>query len=376
MAEHRIPAEAYTIAAEDILPGHPDRVCDAVAESLVALACRADSDALVGVEVALHRSMLLITGRVAAHDQHTGAGIRIDHDDLQRLVDSAFRTAGYEGHWAHPVQVHADLDVGDLDDDERSIRKYSDDQGIAVGFATPATSSKLPLEHVLARTCKNALAALRAAHADLLGPDGKVLVSLHQERSGLSFAHLNVAIQHVPGVGFVDLYDLLYPAMRDAVQHCGLVVPERSEWLRLNGIGDFTCGGPMGDNGLSGKKLVVDHYGPQVPIGGGAICGKDAHKPDRVGALRARQVAVRLCEATGQTARVSLGYLPGLATPDRLDALLGDGRLLTTRDIERLVHVPDLSLAGSAQDLELATIPWREAMREGYFGNPHRRWEK
>jgi len=145
--------------------------------------------------------------------------------------------------------------------------------------------------------------------------------------------------------------------------------------LRVNGIGDFTCGGPMGDNGLSGKKLVVDHYGPRVPIGGGAICGKDVHKPDRVGALRARQLAVRLARETGLAATVTTGFLPGLDAPDRLHARLADGRQLDEESIGRLVRVPDLTLAGTARDLELAAVPWPTVMRRGYFGTGER-WER
>jgi S-adenosylmethionine synthetase len=365
--------------AEDVLPGHPDRVCDGIAEAIVTQALHLDPEALVGVEVALHRHLVCITGRVAASEvpgTSTSTRDAFDQSSLERLVAEQFHAAGYHDVWEHPVRVMTDLDVGPLLDDERAIRRYSDDQGIATGYATPHTPDLLPLEQTVARSIRRALAAARAEHADVLGPDGKVLVRLAAPRS---IGAVNVAIQHVAGVGFADLYDMVVPHLTAAIDALeGTVEPPArfdGDALRLNGIGDFTCGGPLGDNGLSGKKLVVDHYGPHVPIGGGAICGKDAHKPDRVGAVRARQLAVRLARATGDTALVHLGWLPGLEAPDRCWATLGDGTPLDRAAIEALVHVPDLSLAGTATDLELAHVDWPTVMRAGYLGND-RPWDR
>ncbi len=376
------------VTAEDVLPGHPDRVCDAVAEGIVATALAHDAEALVGVEVALHRHALFVTGRVAA--SRRGVAIELGARQLDAVVDGALACAGYSGPWGHDLSVVSDLDVGPLGDDERGIRCLSDDQGIAVGYADPHGPELMPVEAWTARRFRQALAAMRSEHADALGPDGKVLVALHGEgAAGVGapvIGTLNVAIQHAPGVGYPELLRWLAPHLEEALDDLapwvrapggsdglgGLLAPDV---LRVNGIGDFTCGGPMGDNGLSGKKLVVDHYGPQVPIGGGAICGKDVHKPDRVGALRARQLAVRLARETELAATVHTGFLPGLEAPDRLDARLADGRWLDADAIAELVSVPDLTLAGTARDLELASVDWPAVMRRGYFGTGER-WER
>lgn len=367
-------------SSEDVLAGHPDRVCDAIAESIVEAAHQHDPKALVGVEVALHRHSVYITGRVAASYNDavcTDEPLDLSEAVLDQIVSTAFISAGYSGRWSHPVKVSSDLDVGPLHNDERAIRPYSDDQGIAVGYADPSTPNLLPVEHALVRTIRDHLATARMGHVDIFGPDGKALVHLAAGNSP-RLALVNVAIQHVPGVGFDDLYRLIVPHLTAAIdQFSGLVdLPARldQDTLRINGIGDFTCGGPMGDNGLSGKKLVADHYGPHIPIGGGAICGKDAHKPDRVGPLRARQIASRIARATGQRALVHLGWVPGLEDPDRLWAILGDGRVLDGDSIASLIQVPDLSLAASATELELADQPWQAIMREGYVG-AYRRWD-
>lgn len=373
--------DQFTFSAENILPGHPDRICDAVAEEIVHYACSEDPHALVGVEVALHRSLLVITGRVAA----TVYAIPVDEwplelgdEKLQELVGRAFAEAGYIGDWAHQVKLAVDLDVGGLEDDERAIRGFSDDQTIAVGYAEPGNPSMLPIEVYAARRIKDALAEARAQHPYPLGPDGKILVTFTGDLNTPRLSAVNISIQHRGGVGFLDLHDMVLPEMTRAIEEIGAhtEIDLRGDWFRLNGIGDFTCGGPMGDNGLSGKKLVVDHYGPRIPIGGGAICGKDVHKPDRVGALRSRQIARRLATATGETARVELGWLPGLEAPDRLSAELGNGRRLTAKNIAREIALPDLSLAGSAKELELAAVPWPAVMRSGYFGDLARAWER
>lgn len=361
--------------AEDVLPGHPDRVCDAIAEALVRHACRIDPEALVGVEVALHRRFVAVTGRIAAGD---GRDAAVDDATVDRLATEAFVAAGYTEGWRHDVEVVSDLDVGPLADDERSIRRFSDDQGIAVGHADPDTPDHRPIEAGLARAVRRALGEVRSAHADVLGPDGKVLVTVGPgTRPRIS--HLNVAIQHVPGIGFDDLHRIVVPALAGVIDTWAAWVEPPAvldgDTVRINGIGDFTCGGPAGDNGLSGKKLVVDHYGPQVPIGGGAICGKDVHKPDRVGAIRARQVACRLAAATGTAITVHTGWLPGLEEPDRLWAVGADGTVFDADTIAATISVPDLSLAGAARDLELAAVDWPSVMREGYFGSD-RPWDR
>jgi S-adenosylmethionine synthetase len=141
--------------------------------------------------------------------------------------------------------------------------------------------------------------------------------------------------------------------------------------VRLNGAGDFSCGGPHGDNGLSGKKLVVDHYGPGVPIGGGALCGKDPHKVDRAGALAARQLAVQLVRDGGlRAATVYLVFVPGRREPESCIAYV-DGLWWDDRRIAAAIDVPDLSIEGIVRRFELATVRWVDVLRHGYFGSGH-----
>lgn len=349
--------------AEDVLAGHPDRVCDLVAEAVVDRAVALDPDALVGVEVGIHRSTVFVTGRVAAAGLGSVADLGLEGPG--GIVATALASAGYVGHWTLEPQVVSDLDVGPLDADERGIRRYSDDQNIVVGHAC-ATADGLPAEVGATRQARRLLQDLRDRNPDALGPDGKVLLAGVVSGASYEVGVLNISVQHRRGTGLPELYPLV---VAEVAEPLGV----DSERVVVNGAGDFTCGGPRGDNGLSGKKLVVDHYGPGVPIGGGALCGKDPHKVDRVGALRARQAARRLLAMApaAATATVVLGWLPGREAPDIVSARV-DGRPV---DLRAQVGI-DLGIEASFAALDLATQRWAPLLRAGYFGVDGLPWER
>jgi S-adenosylmethionine synthetase len=144
--------------------------------------------------------------------------------------------------------------------------------------------------------------------------------------------------------------------------------------LVLNGAGEFAIGGPVGDNGLSGKKLVIDHYGPGVPIGGGALCGKDAHKVDKCGALRARQLAKRLVRNGADEARVILGWAPGGDAPFLIEASTIQGSVNLQVPRRELPPEEWFRIEAIVRDLELTERDWATDLRAGYFCQPGVPW--
>ena len=146
--------------------------------------------------------------------------------------------------------------------------------------------------------------------------------------------------------------------------------------LVLNGAGDFTVGGPRGDNGLSGKKLVVDQYGPTVPIGGGALSGKDPHKIDKCGPLRARQLAKTLVRAGADSADVTLPWAPGADAPPSVMAVTTRGGARQRVPEGQLPPPEWFSIARIVSDLELLHIDWEEQVLDGYFHDFNARWER
>jgi S-adenosylmethionine synthetase len=316
--------------AEAVCAGHPDRLADTIADRIVALATERDKDALVGVEVALHRNVAFVDGRIAAGRSEP----LVAECDVAAIVRAAFRDAGYglspSGFFGpHPdaLDVRTDLCLGPLPEDERAIRDVSDDQSISVGHAVwgPRAGHR-PLEQALATDFAAALERLRRARPDLgLGPDGKTLVVVRDR----TLVGVSLSVQHAArGVDWLALTRETRKACEAVASEyveAGELTPltQEVEWL-VNGAGAFEIGGPEGDNGLSGKKLVAQAYGTSVPIGGGATSGKDARKVDPRGQALARALALKeVLEGRAREATVWLAYRPGDLTPRWIEVQTG-----------------------------------------------------
>ena len=315
--------------AEFVLPGHPDKLCDAVADALVACFQAGDADAQCGIEVACVFKRVFVTGRIATSAKHAGMRFAWVRDELVR---DAYASAGYGvdaagrpwGPLPKDLQIDWAMCFGAFAENERELRHLSDDQAICVGYAlrSPETDY-LPPAHWLARRIGRELARLRLEKgAGQIGPDGKVIVHGMRTARGGAFrpALVSVSLNHHEQSDWLLLRRVVEEAVETAC--AGMALPE----IEMNGAGMFVAGGPNGDNGLSGKKLVVDAYGPGVPIGGGAWSGKDFFKVDRLGGMAARRVALEsLVASDANEALVTLTYLPGGDRPARVDLLL-DGQ--------------------------------------------------
>ena len=360
-------------AAEFVFPGHPDKLCDAIADSLVQEAGRRERRALVGVEVAVHRNRVFVTGRIACKDAAT--------IDVAQIVRDVYRSAGYGDGWypsAEEVVVEADLCLGPLHDGEAEFRDLSDDQAICVGYANnlPQTNH-LPVEHWLAGRFARRLHALRSQVPALgLGPDGKVLVLVREDGASWSIEAFSCSLQQRVKADEVALHRAVRLAIGEELQQLSAHLPGLSEalpeQLTVNGAGAFEVGGPEGDNGLSGKKLVMDAYGPRVPIGGGAWSGKDFFKADRAGGLHARRLAklvVQLGLAT--EAIVTLNWFPGDREARVLDIATPPGQGVPAHQV---VLCMDMTLSRSGEHFLGEDL--LDVARWGHFQMADRPWEQ
>lgn len=362
--------------AEFIFPGHPDKLSDAIADALVLEAWRRQPRALVGVEVAVHRDHVYVTGRIGCTDAQS--------INVTEIVREVYRSAGYhEGWYPSPtaVQVVSNLCLGPLEDGEAEFRDLSDDQAICIGYANDITATNhLPVEQWLVGRLAKRLYALKDQSPELqLGPDGKVMIIIEQDGAGdgsrWRLAGFSCSLQQKTASDEVALHRAVRLALQDelalAAQELpgfGATLPEQ---MTVNGAGSFEVGGPEGDNGLSGKKLVVDAYGPRIAIGGGAWSGKDFFKADRAGGLHARRLAkaiVRLGLATEAT--VTLGWFPGDRSARLIRVAGQDGQLLDAALLEKSF---DLSLKRSGTCFPIADLV--QVARWGHFSSPDLPWE-
>ena len=312
--------ELRTECAEWVLPGHPDKLCDAAVDNIVDFVSSRDASAQCGLEAACIFDRFFLTGRVAALQEV------LDACDADELIRDAYRAAGYgtdaAGHVWGPrpedLQITKALCWGPFAEGERELRHLSDDQAICVGYANSMTDTEhYPPAHWLAREIGRALFDLRLKKgAGQVGPDGKVLARVRTDGRTWEPEHVSISLNHHEGSDWVFLRRFAEEALEQACR--GKRLPE----LILNGAGMFVAGGPNGDNGTTGKKLVMDAYGPTVPIGGGAWSGKDWHKVDRKGGRLAREMALELVTTSGAAeALVRLEYVPGCDGPVHVERI-------------------------------------------------------
>ena len=367
--------------AEYVSPGDPDRLADAIAESIVTAAVRQKPDALVGVEVAVHTDCVFVDGRIAAGSQPV---------DIDKIVRDVYRAAGYGGSWnpdPGKIRVTTELCEEILPDEESDIRPFSDDQNIVIGYACgDERTNYLPVSHWVSGKLGRRLFALLRSDADLsaiFGPGFKILASLQMEQGEVQvdWRRLVLSIQHIPKFPYERQHQILLPLLEQILRELevgglkGAASTFTRDKLILNGAREFAIGGPEGDNGLSGKKLVIDHYGPGVPIGGGALPGKDPHKVDKCGALRARQLAKKIVRKGVDEARVILGWAPGGDAPFLIEASTNQAGVSLQVPREELPPDEWFNIKAIVGDLELTERDWAADLLAGYFCRASAPWE-
>ena len=363
-------------------PGHPDRLADAIAESIVAAAVRQKPDALVGVEVAVHTDCVFIDGRIAAGSQPV---------DIEQIVRDVYRAAGYGGSWnpdPGKIRVTTDLCQEALSSEESDIRRSPMTR--TSSSATPAAMSGPTTFRPLTGFPGNSDAgSLRGCGATRISPRSSDRISrssphweVKRGEIEVEWRSLVLSIQHIPRLPYERQHRILLPLLEQILRDLeaggleGAASTFTSDKLLLNAAGEFAIGGPEGDNGLSGKKLVIDHYGPGVPIGGGALSGKDPHKVDKCGVLRARQLAKKLVRGGVDEARVTLGWAPGGDAPFLVEASTTEGNVNLQVPRGELLPEDWFTIKSIARDLELHERDWTADLLAGYFCQASAPWER
>jgi S-adenosylmethionine synthetase len=318
--------------AESVSPKHPDKICDQISDALLDAYLSKDPDARVAIDVAGGHGYVFVTGELSS----TAA-----HIDLQSIVH---RLAGNVKIIEHIEKQSPEISRG-VD------RGGAGDQGIMVGYATSATPEHLPLEVVLARKLNQHIYATWRF-------DGKTQITLRNDKVLSVVASFQSTPQN-------ELQDLVLQWLDNEP----LVQKSKDVTLHINPSGDWHIGGFDADAGLTGRKLIVDNYGPRIPVGGGAFSGKDPSKVDRSAAYMARKIALDyLKKEAANEVYVYLAYAIGYDQPLEATVII-DGQ-------EKQISGYDLSPRGIISLLDLKRPMYEETSRWGHFGNSQFRWEK
>ena len=385
MSELRSPsATADTTVAEWVLPGHPDKLCDAIADRIVGEVARLDPYGQVGIEAACAFDRVFVTGLIGFDTVRLpDIGARIE-----AWVRATYRSAGYGGRWDPlPEALHVDtsaLRVEQRGEDWQELRHLSDDQCICIGYAqaTPETGH-LPGALWTARRIARALHTLQQRDPQgPIGPDGKVIVRGEEHADGRFVPQsVSVSLHHAVDADWLQMRRHAQQALREAL--CGddaggaITTDTPLPDLTLNAAGMFLCGGPTGDNGTTGKKLVMDAYGPAVSIGGGAWSGKDFYKPDRAGGMVARRLALQCVQAgLGRRVTVRLEYRPNSSAPESV-SVWADGRAVALPVGLTVTSTRAAALAMHARlrESDYAPLVTGELARWGHPAAPAAWWE-
>ncbi len=363
-------------SAESVTAGHPDKLCDQIADTVLDGCLALDRNSRIACEVLATKGHIILAGEISTAVM----------PDLGKLTREALENAGYNPKdfeiesLIHPQSPDIEAAVNDpLDAESDPNAIGAGDQCVVVGYATDETPEMLPLPVVLAHRLTSRLTwACINDEQKRLGPDGKAMVIVeYEDDRPVRVARIVVSFQHAPEVDPTDLTELIWQnVILSALK--GMPYDDSLE-LILNPGGHFVLGGPDADTGLTGRKLAVDAYGPFVPTGGGAFSGKDPTKLDRSGAYMARCVAKNIvASGIAQRCQVTLTYAIGMAKPLAVEVdTFGTGLLCEDDCLAVAVQTAfDLTPAGIITELDLQRPIYARTAVGGHFGREDFPWEK
>lgn len=336
--------EEYTIyrTAESVSPGHPDKLCDQISDAVLDAYLAEDPDSRVAVEVCGGHGQVFVTGEITS----TAKNVNIE-DIVHRIAGADMKVM--QNVVQQSPEIAQGVDTGG-----------AGDQGIMIGYACDETPEMLPLEVILSRRLNQYI-------YEKYPFDGKTQVTLFDTNSdntnpnsdGKSPCYVSSIVASFQNVSQGELKKLVEEFI---AEHQLVPAPGKSEIeLHLNPAGDWHQGGFEADTGLTGRKLIVDNYGPRIPIGGGAFSGKDPSKVDRSAAYMARRIAVDYLRARkAHEVFVRLAYAIGYAAPLEATVII-DGQTEQITDY-------DLTPQGIIKFLDLKRPIYEPTARYGHFG--------
>ena len=368
-----------TFTSESVTEGHPDKICDQISDTILDAMLDQDPEARVAVETLVTTGLVHVAGEVT-----TSGYVEIPQLVRQKLIDIGYNSSqiGFDGNscgvsvsiGAQSADIASGVDsalesrAGSVDEDSQL---GAGDQGMMFGYATNETKVLMPAPILLSHRITERLSIVRRElNNGFIRPDGKAQVSVNYDgNTPVSIDTVVLSTQHHPDIAQDDLANLvleqvIQPVLRDS----GLQSDDAKFFI--NPSGRFVIGGPQGDAGLTGRKIIVDTYGGMARHGGGAFSGKDPSKVDRSAAYAMRWVAKNIVAAgLADKAEIQVAYAIGVAKPVAVFVETFGTEKVDTFAIERAVHeVFDLRPAAIIRELDLKRPIYAKTATYGHFG--------
>jgi S-adenosylmethionine synthetase len=367
--------EEYLFTSESVTEGHPDKIADQISDSVLDAVLAQDPTGRVACETLLTTGLVVVAGEITTSC----------YVDIPRVARETIREVGYTrakfgfDHETCGVITAIDEQSGDI---AMGVDKLgAGDQGLMFGYACTETEELMPLPIMLAhKLCLRLTQVRKSGQLPYLRPDGKSQVSVrYVDGKPVGVETVVISTQHGPETGLSKIReDMIEQVVLPTIpKH--LIDPNRVTY-HINPTGRFVTGGPMGDTGLTGRKIIVDTYGGSCPHGGGAFSGKDPTKVDRSACYMARHVAKNVVAAgLAERAQVQVAYAIGVADPVSIMVeTFGTGKVPNSK-LEQLIRRHfDFTPAGIIKYLDLRRPCYRKTAAYGHFGRnePEFTWER
>ena len=364
---------SYIFTSESVSEGHPDKVCDQISDAILDAYLKGDPNSRVACEVLVKNNNVIIAGEITS----------IAEPDLEPIIRKTILDIGYNndelGFNANNCVIEnyifkqsPDIAQGVNEGEGENLEQGAGDQGLMFGYACKENDSLMPAPIDLAHRLMRKQAELRKSGSlDWLRPDAKSQVSVIYEEGGKLITGLSAIVlstQHNETISQDDLKEIITQEIINPVIPKEWMLPETK--IFINPTGKFVIGGPVGDCGLTGRKIIVDTYGGMARHGGGAFSGKDPSKVDRCAAYAARYVAKNIVAAgIAHRCEIQLSYAIGVAEPTSININTFETSNVSQSDLEKAVReIFDLRPKGIIKMLDLNRPIYQDTAAYGHFG--------
>jgi S-adenosylmethionine synthetase len=358
----------YTFTSESVSEGHPDKVCDRISDAVLDAFLTEEPNARVACETFATSGLVVIGGEVGLPDQER---LKDFMGRIGQIARDCIRDIGYEQEKFHWNTCHV---LNFLHEQSAHIAEGVDrdgagDQGIMFGYATNETDALMPAPIQFSHAILRRLAEVRKSGAEpALGPDAKSQLSVvYKDGKPVGVSSIVLSTQHLVPMSSGEVREVVEPYIREMLPEGWIT--DKTEW-HVNPTGEFMIGGPDGDAGLTGRKIIVDTYGGAAPHGGGAFSGKDPSKVDRSAAYAARYLAKNVVAAgLAERCTIQLSYAIGVARPLSIYAdTYGTGEVPPELIEKAVAASMDLTPRGIREHLGLNKPIYQRTAAYGHFG--------